>query len=113
MPAMKDVTDIETMRRNAPVQDSDPRVTPASIKTLPIWKKDSSPAEWLSEVAALAMEHPGRFSRIVVIYEEFNDKGLSSHTRWQQRGYDNNTDILGTIACAQMELFEYMKGRRS
>lgn len=83
----------------------------ASISTLPVWKKDATPAEWLQEMAAMALVNPERFAKIVVVYEEDTTMG-KSQTRWQQKGYTDNTTILGTLECAKLELFEYMKGWR-
>ena len=83
----------------------------ASISTLPVWKKDSSPAEWLSEISALALQYPERFQRIVVIFEEC-DAGLPTKTRQHSYQIPCNTDILGALEAAKLELFEYMKGRR-
>jgi len=85
----------------------------ASVSTLPIWKKDSTPAEWLQEVAALALEHPERFGRIVVIYEERAKDNTAMHIREQSYKCENNVDILGLLDWAKFELFEWMKGRRS
>lgn len=85
----------------------------ASISALPIWKKGSTPAEWFGELASMAMEHPERFARVVVIYEEVNEQRCPVFTRQQSYGIENNTDILGTLECGKLELFEYMKGRRT
>lgn len=82
----------------------------AEIQSLPIWKKDSSPGEWLQECAARALEHPERFARIVLIAEEHNER--VHYTRWWQRNYQTNTDVMGSIELAKLEIFEYMRGRR-
>lgn len=47
----------------------------AEISTLPFWKKDASAYERLSELALLAKEHPERFNRFVVVYEELLSSG--------------------------------------
>lgn len=82
----------------------------ASFHTLPIWKKDSTAAEWLEEVAGLARQYPERFDRVVIVFEE---RGDSWRTRWHQRNYTANQDVLGTLECAKLEVYEYMKGRRT
>ena len=82
----------------------------ATVSTLPIWKKNSTPAEWLQELAALAIENPERWARIVVIYEEINADGYPIRMRQFSRGIACNNSILGTLVSAQMELFDYMKG---
>ena len=84
----------------------------ASISTLPVWKKGSTAAEWLGELAAMALEHPERFARVVVVFEETNAERHPIKTRQFSYGITTNTDILGTIESAKLELFEYMKGRR-
>lgn len=84
----------------------------ASISTLPIWKKDSTAAEWLQELAACALANPERWPRIVVIFEELDKDGLPFKTRQCSYGIQHNTDILGTLTTAQHELFEHMKGRQ-
>ena len=82
----------------------------SKIIAMPFWKKDTTPAEWLQEMAALAMEFPERFQNIVVVYDEVTPEG--SLVRQQSRGVEVNSHIMGLMATAQMELFEYMKGRQ-
>lgn len=84
----------------------------ASFHTLPVWKKDSTPAEWLSEISGLAMERPERFGRIVIVFEKTNEKGHAIETRWHQYGIETNTDIVGTLEVAKQEVIDFMKGRR-
>lgn len=85
----------------------------ASVSTLPIWKKDSTPSEWLSEIAMMALEHPERFSRVVVIYEsEVEGEPRRNETRWQNRGCANNAEVMGVVETGKLEIFEFMKGRR-
>ena len=84
----------------------------ASVSTLPVWKKDASAAEWLQELSAMAMEHPERWARIVVVLEETNKDNLPVKTRQYSRGIVSNTEIMGMLATAQHELFEFMKGRQ-
>ena len=84
----------------------------ATVSTLPVWKKDSTAAEWLQELAACALVRPEQWARIVVVYEECNKDGVPVKTREYSRGIDSNTDLMGTLVTAQLELFEHMKGRR-
>lgn len=58
------------------------------------------------------MEHPAHWARIVVVLEEVNAEKMPIKTRQYSYGIEHNTDILGTLATAQFELFEFMKGRR-
>lgn len=84
----------------------------ASISTLPVWKKGSSASEWLAELSALALENPEKWRRVVVIFEKTNAENMPIETRQFSWGIPSNTDILGTIETAKLELFEHMKGRR-
>lgn len=84
----------------------------ATISTLPIWKKDSTAAEWLQEVATIALTHPERFARIVIVADEENKDGLPYKTRFWSRNHRTNTDIVGALQVCVFEVFEYMKGRR-
>lgn len=84
----------------------------ASISTLPVWKKGTTPAEWLEELAAMAREHPERWARIVVIFEEADERGRSAVTRHYERGIDYNTDLLGTLETTKLQVYDYMLGRR-
>jgi len=95
-----------------PISAPEIRLMTASISSLPIWKKDSTPAEWLQEIATIAMEHPERFARIVVVCEEENKEGFPYKTRFWSRNHKTNTDIIGSLQVCALEVFEYMKGRR-
>ena len=83
----------------------------ATLSTLPVWKKNSTPAEWLQEVAGVALEFPERFARIVVIAEELNKAGIPNKTRLWDKNIPTNSEIVGVLAIAQMETWERMKGR--
>ena len=83
----------------------------ATISTLPVWKKDSTPAEWLQELAACALANPEKWGRIVVVFEKVDGTG-SIETRSLSYNCETNTLKLGTLACAQLEVFDEMKGRR-
>lgn len=84
----------------------------ATVHTLPIWKKDSTAAEWLQEVAAVAMTHPEQFARIVVVYDEENGDGDVWKQRYYARNHKTNSQIVGALETCKLEVFEYMKGRR-
>jgi hypothetical protein len=83
----------------------------ATISTLPVWKAGASAAEWLEELAAMAREHPERWNRIVVIFEQMTDDGLPHKTRQYSFNHPHNTGIIGSLEVAQLELWEFMKGR--
>lgn len=84
----------------------------ASISTLPVWKKNGTAAEFLQEVAGLALERPERFSRVVVIFEKVNEDGQPIETRHHCKGIKSNTDLICTLETTKLEVFEFMKGRR-
>lgn len=85
----------------------------AEFHTLPVWKKGSTAAEWLDELAGLAREHPHKWARIVVVFEELDAEGNATHTRQHVRNCPNNTTVIGTLQTSILETFEYMKDRRS
>lgn len=84
----------------------------ATIATLPIWKRNSTAAEWLEELAGLARENPERWERIVVVLQEGGPDAARHHIRNYSRGVQTNQELLGLLTAGQLELFEYMKGRR-
>ena len=84
----------------------------ATLATLPIWKKDATPADWLQEVAAIALVYPERFSRIIVVYEQNNPEAQPICTRMQSYGFPHNTDIMGALETAKCELWDLMKNRQ-
>lgn len=84
----------------------------ATISTLPVWKKDSTPAEWLQEVATLALEHPENFARIVVVAEQLNRENIPDKCRVWTKNVLTNSDTMGVLVTAQHEIYEYMRGRK-
>lgn len=83
----------------------------ATINTIPVWKKNSTVAEWLEELAARARARPEQWSRVVVVYQELNKDGHPYKTRDFSKNIPTNAEILATLAIAQFELWETMKGR--
>lgn len=81
----------------------------ATVHTLPVWKKGSTPAEWLQEIAALALEKPERFHNMIVIFEEVNQKGHSTSTRYHVHGIKSNTELVGALEYAKQLVISYMK----
>ncbi len=81
-----------------------------NVHVLPIWKKDSTPAEWFQELAMMALEHPERFARCAIVYEEINETGGAIKTRCQSRGIATNTDLIGSLESAKMDVWAYMNG---
>lgn len=82
------------------------------IATLPIWKKGHTASEWLQELAAMAIEHPERWARAVVVFEEVNEEKLPIRTRQHSFQIPSNTDLLGTLETAKLDVYEFMKGRK-
>lgn len=77
------------------------------IATLPIWKKDSTPAEWLHELAGMALERPERFGRMVIVLEETLPSGRTI-MRYHSHGVETNTEVLGLLVVAQQEVLSFM-----
>lgn len=77
------------------------------IATLPIWKKDSTAAEWLHEVAAMALEKPQRFGRVIIAFEETRPNGATV-MRYHCHGIETNTEVLGLLVIAQQEVLTLM-----
>lgn len=72
------------------------------MATLPIWKKDATAYERLSELALLAREHPERFEAFVIVYRETKKTG-----NWQIRTMEYGGDLasrLGLLVLGQDEL---------
>lgn len=63
-----------------------------NLSTLPIWKKDASAYERLSELALLAREHPERFAHFVLVYRETKNTG-----RWKIRTMEYGGDLASNI----------------
>ena len=75
----------------------------SEISTLPIWKKDATAYERLSELALLAREHPERFEQFVIVYLET----VQPSGRWKIRTMEyggNLTSRLGLLTLGQNEL---------
>lgn len=73
-----------------------------NLATLPIWKKDASAYERLSELALLAREHPERFADFVIVYRETLKNG-----NWQIRTMEYGGDLasrIGLLVLGQDEL---------
>lgn len=83
----------------------------ASIYVLPVWKKDATAAEWLQELAAMALANPERFARIVLVYEEIKSDNKSI-ARIQSFQIASNTEVLGLLELGKTETIEWMYGRR-
>ena len=51
-----------------------------NISYLPVWKKDSTPEEFLQEVALIARKYPDRFTRIgIAFYETLPNGNTVTH----------------------------------
>lgn len=76
----------------------------ASLDILPVWKKDSTEVEWLQEIASMALVHPARFGRCVIIAEETKANG-NTMTRTYRRNC-NITEAIGVVELGKMDLWE-------
>ena len=75
-----------------------------NLATLPIWKKDATAYERISELALLAREHPERFWQFVIVYREETPAG-----RWRIRTMEYGGDLasrLGLLVLGQDELLK-------
>ena len=84
----------------------------ATISILPIWKKGSTSAEWLQEVAAMALHAPESFARIVVVAEQLNKENIPNMCRIWTKSVETNSDTMGILVTAQHEIYEVMRGRK-
>ena len=73
----------------------------AEISTLPIWKKDASAYERLSELALLAKEKPERFDKFVIVYLETTSTG-----RYRVRLMNHNTRLVETLGLLELGKLE-------
>ena len=75
-----------------------------NVATLPIWKKDASAYDRLSELALLAREKPERFEAFVIVYRETMQNG-----NWRIRTMEFGGDLasrLGLLMLGQDELIK-------
>ena len=73
----------------------------ASIDYLPIWKKDATPFERLSEYAEIARKYPERFQQMLLVYGESTPNG--DVTRYACHGCTTN-ELLGLLEQAKYEI---------
>ncbi len=83
----------------------------ASVHTLPVWKRGATPAEWLQELAAMALANPERFGRIVVVYEEMHAEGYAVKLRDLSYGHPHNSGIIATLEQAKLRTYDIIRGR--
>lgn len=79
-------------------------MTKDNLSCLPIWKKNETAAEFMSEVETLARIYPQRFGKAVVICEETLPNG---HTKI--RLYRHNVvvnEAVGIIEIAKLDLID-------
>jgi len=69
----------------------------AEIVTLPIWKKDATAYERLSELAMLAREHPEYFETFVIVY-----RGTLPCGNWRVRTMEHGSDLAGWIGLMEL-----------
>lgn len=76
-----------------------------NITPMPLWKKNATPEERMLEVAHMAREHPERFSKIALIYQEDINGGASSVVRYACYGV-TTTELIGLIECGKIEVMK-------
>jgi len=77
---------------------------PDNLATLPIWKKDATAYERLSELALLAREHPERFEEFVFVYRETKPNG-----RWRIRTMEYKGDLASRLGLLELGKSELLK----
>jgi hypothetical protein len=84
-----------------------------SVTYLPVWKSGATSAERFEELAQIAREHPERFARCLVIYEE--DLPLASdetfprtRTRWITSGKMPNREALGLLELGRESILRWI-----
>lgn len=75
-----------------------------NITTLPIWKKDASVYERLSELALLAREKPERFHDFVLVYRETTKTGA-----WNVRTMEHEGDLASRLGLLDLGKNELIK----
>ena len=81
---------------------------PDNVDYLPIWKKGSTPEEFLMEISAIARKYPERFGRIAVIYEETKENG-NTQIDYQCKN-TTTTELLGIIELAKDRIIRNTRG---
>ena len=69
----------------------------SNISTLPIWKKDATAYERLSELALLALEQPERFEHFVLVY-----RGTMPNGKWRILTMDHCGDLTSNLGLLDM-----------
>jgi hypothetical protein len=83
----------------------------SNIATLPRWKRDSSPGEWLSECAGMAFENPEKWARIALVFNEVDEEGIIKKTRYHSYGIPTNSELIGTLEVGKLLVFDELRGR--
>lgn len=75
-----------------------------NLATLPVWKKDASAYERLSELALLAREKPERFHDFVIVYRETLKNG-----NWKIRQLALNGDLASRLGLLELGKDEILR----
>lgn len=51
----------------------------STVTRLPVWKKNATAAERLTELAAMALEKPELFAKMIIVHMAEGDVGLDWH----------------------------------
>ena len=76
----------------------------ATVHMLPIWKKDATAAERLSELSIYAQENPERFQRFVICYQEILPNG-----NYQFRTLQHNCKLPEEVGLFEIGKVESIK----
>ena len=76
-----------------------------NVEYLPIWKKDSTPEEFLLELSLIARKHPERFKKIVIVFEETMLESDNTKLRHHIKGFSTN-EVIGVLQIASSLIME-------
>ena len=75
-----------------------------NVATLPIWKKNATAYERLSELALLAREKPERFQQFVIVYKEITELG-----RYRIRTMEHGGLLVENVGLLEIGKSELLK----
>ena len=83
----------------------------STIATLPKWKRDSTPGEWLMECAGLAMESPEKWAKVAIVFQEVDEEKIPKMSRYHSYGIKSNSELIGVLEVGKLLVFDKLRGR--
>ena len=81
------------------------------VVVLPVWRKNHSACEFLTELATFSIERPEVFARIAVVFEDECNSDDIKHSYLKTWGIETNGMTLQVLETAKLELWDRIKGR--